>query len=281
MHRIIVLFILWACLATAHTTSSWLTLPPTPTLPPAKQTGYASINGVRIWYAVFGAGKPVILLHGAFANANYWGYQIPALAKHYQVIVMDSRGQGRSTANTQPYHYSLMASDVIQLLNFLQIKKAAIVGWSDGAIIGLDIAIHHPDRVTKLFAFGANSNPKGIREDAEYAKLFHIYNARVKKEYTQLSPTPNQFNLRVKQLTEMMATEPNFTREQLHSIKIPVWIVDGDHDEGIKREDTEFMAASIPLAGLLLQPGTSHFSFLQDSTQFNHDVLHFLELNLQ
>jgi alpha-beta hydrolase superfamily lysophospholipase len=80
----------------------WMTLPPTPVLPQADRSGYAPVNGVKLWYAVFGRGQPVILLHGGLANSNYWGNQVPVLAKYYQVVVMDSRGQGRSTLDEQP-----------------------------------------------------------------------------------------------------------------------------------------------------------------------------------
>ena len=97
-----------------------MTLPPTPTLPKAAQSGTASVNGIRIWYAEFGRGEPVILLHGGLANANYWGNQVPALAKRYRVIVMDSRGHGRSTRDAQPFGYDLMASDVLALMDSLE-----------------------------------------------------------------------------------------------------------------------------------------------------------------
>jgi len=78
----------------------WLTVPPTPSLPVADRSGYAPINGIKIWYAVFGSGEPVILLHGGLSNSNCWGKQVPVLAEHYQVVVMDSRGHGRSTATS-------------------------------------------------------------------------------------------------------------------------------------------------------------------------------------
>jgi pimeloyl-ACP methyl ester carboxylesterase len=97
-------------------------------------------------------------------NSNYWGLQIPALAWHYQVIVLDSRGHGRSTRNREAITYHLMATDVLSLMDALHVTKAAPVGWSDGAIIGLDIAIHHPDRLTKLFAFAANSDTSGVKD---------------------------------------------------------------------------------------------------------------------
>jgi pimeloyl-ACP methyl ester carboxylesterase len=254
----------------------WLTLPPTPSLPPALHSGMAPVNGIKIWYAEFGQGEPVILLHGGLANANYWGEQIPTLAAHYRVIVMDSRGHGRSTRNAQPFGYDLMASDVIGLMDFLHIRKAAIIGWSDGAILGLDIAIHHPERLTKVFAFAANSDPSGV-SDIAHSPVFIAYIARAEKEYEALSPTPHEYDAFLAQIEKMWATQPNFTAAQLASISVPIWIVDADHDEAIKRENTEFMAAHIPGAGLLLQPEVSHFSFIQDPRQFNADVLHFLE----
>ncbi len=260
----------------ARAESPWNVLPPTPSLPKSAHSGYAPVNGIKIWYAVYGHGQPVILLHGGLANSNYWGNQVPALAKHYQVIVMDSRGHGRSTRNEQPYGYDLMASDVVGLMDFLKIQKAAIVGWSDGAILGLDIAIHHPERLTKLFAFAANSDPSGVA-DISKSDVFNAYIARAEKEYEHLSATPTQYKAFLDQIGKMWATQPNFTEAQLRGITTPTWIVDADHDEAIKRENTEYMAKMIPNSGLLLQPEVSHFSFLQDPQQFTNDVLHFLQ----
>jgi len=264
--------------AGAERQPQWMTLPPTPTLPPAAQSGLAPVNGVKIWYATFGPAKdePVILLHGGLANANYWGKQVRALEGRYRVIVMDSRGHGRSTRNDQPYGYDLMASDVIGLMDFLHIPKAAIVGWSDGAIIGLDIALHHPERLTKLFAFAANSDPSGVADIAS-SPVFNAFIARTEKEYEKLSPTPSEYKSFLAQIEKMWADQPHWTADDLKTITTPTWIVDADHDEAIKRNNTEFMAANIPGAGLLLQPEVSHFSFIQDPEQFSADVLHFLQ----
>ena len=253
----------------------WMVLPPTPTLPTAAKSGYAPVNDVKIWYAEFGKGAPVILLHGGLANSNYWGLQVRALSGRYRVIVMDSRGHGRSTRDDRPYGYDLMASDVLALMDYLKIPKAAIVGWSDGAILGLDIAINHPERLTKLFAFAANSDPSGVA-DIGQSPVFTAYIDRAEKEYEKLSATPTEYKSFLDQISKMWETQPNFTKEQLSSITVPTWIVDADHDEAIKRENTEFMAAQIPGAGLLLQPRVSHFSFIQDPAQFNENVLHFL-----
>jgi len=265
-----------ASAAAASAAPQWLTLPPTPTLPKATQSGVAPVNGIRIWYATFGRGEPVVMLHGGLANANYWGHQVRALQQHYRVIVMDSRGHGRSSRNEQAYGYDLMASDVLALMDHLGIRRAAIVGWSDGAIIGLDIAMHHPERVSRLFAFAANSDPSGVADIAK-SDVFNAYIARAGEEYKRLSPTPNEYKSFVDEITRMWETQPNWTEADLGKIKVPTWIVDADRDEAIKRENTEFMAAHIPEAGLLIQPNVSHFSFMQDPEQFTDDVLHFLE----
>ena len=214
--RALALFLLiaFAPAATARAEPQWLTLPPTPSLPKAAQSGYAPVNRFRIWYANFGRGDPVILLHGGLANANYCGNQVRELQRHYRVIVMDSRGHGRSTRDDQPYGYDLMTSDVVALLDFLNVPKAAIVGWSDGAILGLDIAMKHPERVSKLFAFAANSDPSGVADIAQ-SPVFNAFIARAEKEYATLSPNPGEYQAFLAQITKMWETQPNWRAEDL------------------------------------------------------------------
>ena len=254
----------------------WMTLPPTPSLPAPQASGQAEVNGASIWYAVFGNGPPVVLLHGGLANSNYWGHQVPALAEKRQVIVIDSRGHGRSTRSSAPYGYELMASDVLGVLDKLGVKQAAVVGWSDGAIIGLSLAMNHPDRVSRLFAFAANSDPSGVK-DVDKSPVFQQFIARAEKEYEALSATPRDYKQFVEEISGMWSKQPIWTQRDLAKIKVPTWIVDADHDEAIERTNTEFMAGSIPNAGLLLQPEVSHFSMLQDPAQFTADVQHFLD----
>ncbi len=254
----------------------WLALPPTPALPRADRSGYAPVNGIRLWYAVFGQGQPVVFLHGGLANAEYWGLQVPAVAQHYQVIVLDSRGHGRSSRDSRPFGYDLMADDVAGLLDFLRISQAAVVGWSDGGIIGLDLAIRHPDRISKLFAFAANTDPSGVVGGVEKNPAFAAFIARAGREYATLSATPGDYTSFVDAISRMWATQPNWTAERLRAIRMPVEVVDGDHDEAIRRPHTERIAAAIPGAGLLILPNTSHFAFLQDPDAFTWHILHFL-----
>ena len=230
----------------------------------------------QIHYAIYGRGTPVILIHGGLANADYWGNQVTALAPHHTVVVMDSRGHGRSTRDSRPYGYDLMADDVVALMDVLKLPKADIVGWSDGGIIGLDLAMHHPDRVGRIFAFAANTTTTGVKDGVEKNPTFAAYIARAGREYAAYSATPRQYGAFVDQISKMWADQPNWTDAQLGAIKTPVLVVDGDHDEAIKREHTEHIAAVIPGAGLLILPNVSHFAFLQDPRMFNDAILHFL-----
>ena len=259
----------------AHGAPRWMTLPPTPTLPTPETSGTAPVNGIGIWYATFGHGDPVLLVHGGLANANYWGNQVRALMANHRVIVMDSRGHGRSTRDAKPYGYDLMASDVIALLDYLKIKKVALVGWSDGAIIGLDIAMHHPERLSKLFAFAANYDPTGVQTAS--SPVVNAYIARAGKEYAALSPTPKDYRKFVVQITGMWNSQPHWTKADFAKIAVPTWIVDADHDEMVKTDQPRTMADWMPGAGLLIEPDVSHFAFIQAPDQFNADVERFLK----
>ncbi|MBV9993305.1 MAG: alpha/beta hydrolase [Alphaproteobacteria bacterium] len=267
-----------AMLAATATSAApqWMTLPPTPTLPAPDKSGLVPVNGVKLWYAEFGRGEPVLFVHGGLGNSDYWAHQVRALRDKYRVIVMDSRGHGRSSRNAQPFGYDLMASDVIGLLDTLKIRKVALVGWSDGAIVGLDIAMHHPERLSKLFAFAANIDPTGV-SDIRHSPVFTAFIARAGKEYGRLSPTPRQYDKFVAQITRMWNTQPRWTKADFARIRTPTWIVDGDHDEAINHDQPRTMADWTPGAGLLIEPDVSHFAFLQDPERFNRDLVHFLE----
>lgn len=261
----------------AFASERWQNLPPTPAPVAGAQAGYAEVNGIRLYYSKLGHGSPVVLLHGGLGNADYWGLQAKALAARHTVISVDSRGHGRSTRDARPYGYDLMADDVIALLDQLKIPRADFVGWSDGAILGLDLAMRYPQRVGKVFAYAANTQTSGVKEGVENNPTFAAYIERAGQEYTRLSPTPKEYPAFVEQISHMWASQPNWSDADLARIKTPVLIVDGDHDEAIKREHTEYMAQAIPGAGLLILPNVSHFAFLQDPGLFNAALEHFLD----
>jgi pimeloyl-ACP methyl ester carboxylesterase len=254
----------------------WQTLPQPPAMPTPLESGMAPVNDIQMYYAVYGQGEPVLLIHGGLGNADVWGFQVPALAETHRVIVADSRGHGRSTRSDQPFGYALMADDYLALLDHLGIDKVALIGWSDGGIIGLDIAIRHPERLSRLFAFAANYTPEGVKASVADDPTFNAYIERAGKEYERLSPTPGEFDAFVDQISQMWATEPNYTKEQLKAITVPTVIFDGDHDEAIEPAHTAEMAELIPGAELVIMKDASHFAMWQQPEAFTATVLDFL-----
>jgi pimeloyl-ACP methyl ester carboxylesterase len=114
-------------------------------LPVSDTEGAIEHDGARIWYRAFGSGPAVVLLHGGLGHGGNWGYQVPALVgAGLQVVLIDSRGHGRSTRDARPFSYDVMASDVAAVLDGLGLERAALVGWSDGACVALVLARHHP-----------------------------------------------------------------------------------------------------------------------------------------
>ena len=246
-------------------------------LPDAGEQAYIEHDGARIWYAVFGSGSPVILLHGGLGHSGNWGKQVPALiANGYCPIVIDSRGHGRSTRDEQLYSYELMASDVLAVMDALQIEKAAFVGWSDGACTSLILADQRPERVAGVFFFACNMDSSGTRE-FEFTPILGRCIARHKLDYAQFSTTPDAFDEFSSAVRLMQSTQPNYSADDLSRIKVPVTVVQSEFDEFIKREHADYLAQNIPGAEFLFLPGVSHFAPLQRPEQFNDVLLRFLE----
>jgi pimeloyl-ACP methyl ester carboxylesterase len=254
------------------------TLPSPAPLPPHAANGYVAHDGARLYYATFGAGPPVVLLHDGLASGAYWGNQVrPLTAGHHQVILIDSRGHGRSTRDGRPFTYELMASDVIAVLDALNVRRAAVVGWGDGAIIGLVMALKDPERVTRVVAFAANMDPSGLKPDTDTNPTFANFTSHAAANYERISPAPRGFADFEAAINRMWDTEPNYTAADLARIAVPVAIVDGDHDEAIKREHTRYLARSIPRAKLIILRNVSHFAMLQAPVKFNATMLRFID----
>ncbi|HNB53633.1 MAG TPA: alpha/beta hydrolase [Anaerolineales bacterium] len=247
-------------------------------LPEPMEQGFAENDGAQIWYATFGQGAPVILLHGGMGNSQNWGKQVPTLVENgYQVIVVDSRGQGRSTRDAKPYSYELMASDVLAVMDKLQVAQAGFVGWSDGACVALILGATVPARVVGVFFFACNMDPSGAKEFV-FTPVIGRCLSRLQKDYQQLSQTPEEFEAMAEALGLMQRTQPNYSAHDLAQIRVPVTIVHSEHDEFIRREHAEYLARSIPGAKFIFLPGVSHFAPIQRPELFNAAVLEFLRL---
>jgi pimeloyl-ACP methyl ester carboxylesterase len=242
------------------------TLPPTPSLPPALETGYINTDiNVSIWYAIFGRPlseslahgmPPLLFLHGGFGNSDYFGHQVASLlaaaATHRQeedattqppitIITLDSRGQGRSTGLTAPISYDLMAADVLHSLDHFSIPKCTIAGWSDGGIIGLAIAMSAPHRLARLFAFAAQYSYANTNASVATAPTFQAYLARTQREYGVLNPSgPQGWPVLLQKLMSMYDILPNWSEGNFTRIPTPasadpspplIWVVDAADEE--------------------------------------------------
>jgi pimeloyl-ACP methyl ester carboxylesterase len=253
-------------------------LPTPPELPVSDLEARVEHNGAGVWYATFGAGPPVILLHPGAASSDIWGYQVPALvADHHRVIVIDSRGHGRSSRAGR-LGYELMESDVIAVMDAAGLDKADVVGWSDGAIVGLIMAMKHPDRVRRVFAFGADMDVGGLNPLGVFAPVLPRARALERAEYAHDTGSAAGFDALVRATRRMQLSQPNYRAAALAAIHGPaIAIADGDHDEVISHRHTQYLARTIPDAKLVWLPHAGHFAPLQAPDAFNAAVLDFLD----
>lgn len=244
-----------------------------PPLPTPDQAGQVEHDGARLWYASIGEGQVVILMHGGLGHSGNWAHQAPALrAAGYRVVLLDSRGHGRSTRDKQEYTYELMAGDVVAVMDHLGIPRAALVGWSDGACTALVLAARHPARVDGVVFFGCNMDLSGALPFVGTPVIDRCF-SRHGQDYRALSSTPDGFEGFVEAVGAMQRTEPNYSAADLTVIKPPVTIVQAEHDEFIRPEHARYLADTIPGAGLVLMPDVSHFAPLQRPAAFNAVVL--------
>jgi pimeloyl-ACP methyl ester carboxylesterase len=277
MRVLVALFLMLLAATVVRAAERWQSLPEPPPMPPAAESGFAPVNGIRLHYAVYGAGPPVLLIHGGLGHADLWANQVaPLVAAGYRVIVADSRGHGRSTRSAEPFGYELMAADYVALLDHLKIERVALVGWSDGGIIGLAIAMRHPGRLTRLFAHAANATTDAVLPDLDAHPVFGAFIRRMGDDYRRLSPTPGEYDAFVAQIGHMWASQPAWTAVQLRAIRVPTTIALGERDEAIARDHTDYLAATIPGARLAILPGVSHFAMLQDPDGYTRALLDFL-----
>lgn len=228
---------------------------------------YATINGNRIYYETYGTGTPLLLLHGALESIQAFGNQIPALSRQFKVIAVDTRGHGKSTADTTRLTYELYAADMYQLLNTLKLDSVNVLGWSDGGNTGLILAMQHPEKVRKLAVMGANlyNDHTAVQEWVNDTLRQQI------KRLEQTSSSGHDFELRVKRT---LLTEPHVLPASLQAIKCPVLVMAGEKDV-IKEAHTELIANSIPNGHLLIFKKATHDAPREIPDQFNKAILDF------
>lgn len=223
---------------------------------------------IRLFYEQTGSGDALVLLHGNGEDSGYFCNQIAAFANRFRVIAVDTRGHGRSPRGTAPFTLSQFSDDLAALMDCLGIRRANLLGYSDGGNIALLFALRYPGRVEKLVLNGANLYPSGLKPITwlgvtcgylvyACAALFHRASAGRRDLYA------------------LMACQPHIRPARLRSITAPTLVLAGTGDV-IRRGHTRLIAESLPNARLLFLPG-GHDVALQAPEAYNKAVLAFLD----
>jgi pimeloyl-ACP methyl ester carboxylesterase len=239
---------------------------------------YVQVNGIRMYYELHGTGAPLLLVHGGAGNGMQFSKQLPAFEPHYRCIVPDCCAQGRTTDRKGPLTYHAMAEDMIALLDHLHIERVDIMGWSDGGNIGLDMAMHHPERVSHLVTFGANFQPDGLNpQDVEWNNkaTADSFGPDMRTGWTKLNPQPGNYEQAMNKIIALWRTLPRWSPAELGTIRAKTLVCAGDRDL-IRLDHTTALAKAIPGAEMWIVPNASHSAMIERSEIVNPKVLEFL-----
>ena len=231
---------------------------------------FIKTRGINLYYETYGEGEPLLIIHGNGGSINNFIYQIPYFAKNYKVILADSRAQGKSVDKGDSLSYEMMTDDLNAMLDTLHLNNCYVIGWSDGGINGLLLAMRHPDKVKKLAVTGANLWPEATAVDPFIYNWAKNYYDSLKK----LPPSPN--NIGNIKLIRLLAFEPHITTKQLQKIKCPTLVIGGDHDV-ILPQHTMLIAQSIPNSYLWILPNSGHSTPIFYREKFNTEIDNFFK----
>lgn len=223
---------------------------------------YVNLRGFKMYYETYGAGAPLLIIHGNGGSINNFINQVPFFAKNYKVILADSRAQGKSIDTGDTLSYEMMADDLNGLLDHLHLDSCYVIGWSDGGINGLLLAMRHPNKVKKLAVTGANLIPDSSAVEPE----IFTWAKTLSDSINRLPLTPE--NKTDRKLFHLLSYEPNISTRQLQTIQCPVLVIGGDHDV-IRPRHTMLIAESIPKSYLWILPNSGHSTPVVYSDIFN------------
>ena len=234
-----------------------------------KQAGhYIKLRGINLYYESYGQGEPLLFLHFNGGSISAFTYNIPYFAKHFKVIAVDSRAQGKTIDHGDSLTFEMMADDFNALLDSLKLDSCYVVGWSDGGISGLVLAMRHPDKVKKLAVTGANLWPDTT------ALLPGVW-ADINNTSAALRKKPQTPEIKNElKISDLDIYEPHISLAQLHQIKCPVLVIGGDHD-AIPVLHTVLIAQNIPKSYLWIIPNSGHSTPVIKKDQFNPLVYDF------
>ena len=229
---------------------------------------FLTTRGFKMYYETYGKGEPLLFIHGNGGSLGNFSNQIPFFSLHYKVIAPDSRAQGKSADSRDSLTFEMMADDFNALLDSLHLDSCYVIGWSDGGINGLLLAIRHPEKVKKLAITGANLWPDttGLTP--------YVYNKIVQgsADLRRKQQTPEVKN--ELKISDLDLNEPHISLEQLHTIHCPTLVIGGDHD-AIPSRHTLLISENIPQSYLWIIPNSGHSTPVFKKDQFNALILDF------
>ena len=232
---------------------------------------YYDIRGFKMYAEVYGQGQPLLFIHGNGGSGGNFFKQVPVFLKKYKVIIADSRAQGKSADPADSLSYEMMADDYAALLDAMKIDSAYVVGWSDGGINGLLLAIRHPEKVKKLVITGANLRPDNTAIPQELLDmLMPPYNELKKKT------DKNDMEKGGYKLVKLLIEQPHIPLTDLQKISCPTLVIGGDHDV-IKEEHTLEIYQNIPNAYLWILPNSGHSTPIKYADEFNKKIEEFFK----
>jgi pimeloyl-ACP methyl ester carboxylesterase len=242
---------------------------------------YVDLGGVNTWYDEDGSGEPLVLLHGGLCTNETWAAQTPVFAERFRVVAPERRGHGHTADAEGPLTYDAMATDTIGFLDMVVGESAHLVGWSDGGIVGLLVAIARPDLVRKMVVIGSNYDTTGAAPEAEAMAATMTPDspdmAMFKGLYEMHSPDgPEHWPVLFAKYLEMLQREPHIPVGELTGISAPTLVLAGD-DDLISLEHTVALFRAIPNSELAVVPGASHAVVIEKPELVNRIVLDFLE----
>jgi len=260
------------------------------------KTGYAQVNGLKMYYEVHGSGKPIVLLHGAFNSINTaFSQLIPGLSKTHQVIAVELQGHGRTADIDRPFSFESMADDVAALLKFLKTDSADIFGYSMGGGVAQQLAIRHPSLVRRLIITSSVYKYEGWTQETRSIlpmltpEMFE--RTPIKTEYDKLAPDPKHWKEFINKMKKFVTTSYDFGADKIKAIKSPTLIIAADGDGVLPEHAVEMYRlrgggymidfGPIPAAQLAIFPGSSHISVMMQTEWLLSMITPFLDGPLQ
>ena len=241
-------------------------------------TGYAQVNGLKMYYEVHGSGQPVVLLHGAFMTiTNNWTGWIGELSKTRKVIAIEMQGHGRTADIPRDFTSGNLADDVAALLNYLKILRADLFGYSMGGEVAMQCAIRHPDKVRKVVVissmFRSDGAVPGAMESISKLTADVFKGSPIETDYKKLSPTPDYFPKFVQRIVATASKRYDFGADKLNATKAPMFFIHGDADGvrlahvaemfRLKGGETHGDMGPRSASRLAILPNTTHVTLMQ------------------